>query len=216
MTDKILYSPKDGTTGFWWLREVPEEPEYCSGFDDRFCELCQKGTPLSCSFKKFQHYHQVESCKSNKVEIVNPEECAYKDKLDVNWRTLPEGQIIVPGDIFDLPQGFQFKEETFCAKCNHHFCDKLDHPDKKVIRLVKTETKETFGQKQRLKDKLKRMNEGKPNKKNGVLLSAEALEVSQPEPEESQEELWNQAVQDMFEHGNEFMLNNWTIQRKKQ
>jgi hypothetical protein len=64
--------------------------------------------------------------------------------------------------------------------------------------------------------------EFKPDKKcqhngihNSTCIYHEVLRLVKVESEESQEEMINELVQDMFELGNEGVLNKWTIQRKK-
>jgi len=154
MTDKILYLPTEGTTGFWGLRDVPEEPEYCTDFGDVI--LVCESTFCKCKGMLKNHNAALESCKSNKVEIVNMNEhfqvFRHPDGTVITDASLNE---LAPGDIFDLPEGYQFKEEDqyWCVNewviCSDEEAKKYlkEVPNmsfRKVLRLVKTETKAKY------------------------------------------------------------------------
>ncbi|HEY3405419.1 MAG TPA: hypothetical protein VGK59_18680 [Ohtaekwangia sp.] len=142
MSNKILYSPKEGTTGFWGIRGLPEEPNW-------------NLTSLSNDVKKRKWRETLESCKSNSLEIVNPEDAGFHvSEITglVTHRPKKSSRIlnpVKPGDLFDLPEGYEFKEECIIQESTGEWV--LTHEDmynrfpedrrKKVIRLVKTETK---------------------------------------------------------------------------
>lgn len=147
--DKILYLPTEGTTGFWGLRAFPQEPT------DMYMGDQYYGAAMD------EYQRALESCKSNKLEIIDP------------TATMLLGQY-KPGDLFDLPVGFEFKEEeTNCKKwCGGYGCLPIEkkchwvkHP-KKFLRLVKIEAKDI----PKAKDYIEYMNK----------------QYSKPEPEESQ------------------------------
>lgn len=136
--NKILYSPKKGTTGFCGIRGLPEEPNW-------------NLTSLSNDVKKRKWRETLESCKSNSLEIVNPEDAGFHvSEITglVTHRPKKSSRIlnpVKPGDLFDLPEGYEFREEEHCQKLTH--CYKFNLCEngkdcKKVLRLVKTETED--------------------------------------------------------------------------
>lgn len=169
---KILYEPKEGTTGFWGLID-------CPATIDRFCDekhICDNTDGKHCAdyskYCRFKHNAALESCKEKKLEIYNPEECFTYGPYAINGSN--EVIKFKEGEIFDLPIGYEFKEETILSG---GWVPTYNNPDNngleesaepmQVLRLVKTETKE--------------------RKPSNELVGSRLLEyVPQPEPEESQ------------------------------
>lgn len=131
-TDKIMYQPQEGTTGFWGLRLEP-----CG------CQCHQPGVII---------IHFMPCCEngfreSSKLELVNPDELNGHglSKLPSGWLYMDLSKV-KPGDIFSLPIGYGFEEKLQVG----HSTDKnmwFDTPEKEesvpdncyrtVLRLVK-------------------------------------------------------------------------------
>lgn len=101
MTDKILYT--GGPNPFKGLIGMPEEPT-----TNLF------NSSLDAHMRAWKAYdQQVESIKSNAPDIVNPEILNYArvSNGNVHINCYPkEGFAVKPGDIFDLPVGYEFKK----------------------------------------------------------------------------------------------------------
>lgn len=227
--DKIHYLPTEGTTGFWGLRGCPEEPEF------------KQDHPLHSPSLWFAYHEALESCKSNKLEIVNPETiaiCLFK----LGWQEIGSNRMFQSGDIFDLPIGYEFKEQTLYSDGQDipEVWSPVDDEDcimsKKVLRLVKTETKEVMNAKefnlppacvfnlQQIAladdDMVKHPKAGERYR----FIAQHILELfqkdsPQPEPEESQNEkewerFWYRFGENDFDMRNAHKY--YTIQRKKQ
>ncbi|HEX6168254.1 MAG TPA: hypothetical protein VFZ33_01080 [Chitinophagaceae bacterium] len=143
--EKILYSPKEGTTGFWGLRAIPDEPE-CDPvkWDERSkidAPCCRDYVDCPCN----QYKQALESCKSNSLEIVNTEVIGVTED-SMNQCLHIKGKYLNPGDIFDLPEGYKLENGGYCEGCKRAGLYHCAHADtcgyaKDVLRLVKTETK---------------------------------------------------------------------------
>lgn len=178
---KILYSPKEGTSGFWGMRDVPEEP--------------YRPKPVMIYSAEWEEYlDRFESCKSNSLEIIEDEWpfLTYAEGGEIYLQSEKGETLLKPGDIFDLPEGYKFKDEYNCSDCPITDCSSTLCP-KRVLRLVKTETKDFEW-------------------KDYMPLFDKKIEVAvpKPEPEESQAKLWAdaKALSDPWKY--------FEIQRKKQ
>lgn len=233
MSNKILYSPTEGTTGFWGLRNFPDKP-----FPDQ----------SEWNYhKKYSAYKTtLESCKSNKLEIVDIDKLPWI-VLGINTAYRiedPQTQAkrLTPGDLFDLPIGYEFKETE--RGCKGTVCACSGRCKEKVLRLVKTETKQQENVSDNKSPETGNISEHKPYLDSVANLAHKCiqfndgemqgfdmvmfesllpiilkpvLKVPQPEPEESQESMINEIINLWRLGANlEGIKSQFTIQRKKQ
>lgn len=115
----------------WGLIGVPQKPI----FDEieGFLESSQKAL--------FCYGEALESCKENKKEVVNPELVLFSVGSHWYHSAVDRSPAIQPGDIFAIPEGYEFKKEYNCPDCPITDCVSTLCPNT-VLRLVKTEGKE--------------------------------------------------------------------------
>ena len=130
---------------------------------------------------------EIEVFKANAPKIVNSVEELALIGIEV------KGLLAVqPGDIFDLPSGYEFKEDWIPEEDTE--TANLQRYDKKVIRIVKTEVKEQ----DKVRDELHKHQE-----------------KYKSEPEESQTEILKSLLSTYDYNGSlEAVLREFTISRK--
>lgn len=144
--DRILFDPKEGTTGFWLLRNVPELPK---SITDYYTTPAAQAKYIKDHYDRdYEEYQKALAlCKSNRLEIVNPEDHTEIENMN-GWYHFKSGDL-KPGDIFDLPNGYRF-EET-CKGCGANEvgmalslreCCSSNAEDARLLRLVPLTVKE--------------------------------------------------------------------------
>lgn len=234
MSDKILSEPKEGTTGFWGLRNCPETTV-------RMILSDEDEDLMGEDYVKY--YEALESCKEKKLEIVNPMDVirTFLDGTPCTWGKGddPTGwYVIKPGDIIPLPIGYEFKEDF------HHVNNGEWTESFKFLRLVKTETKSQENVSYNKSSETGNISEHKPYLDSVANLAHKCIQfndgemqgfdmvmfesllpiilkpilnVPQPEPEESQESMINEIINLWRLGGNpEGIKSIFIIQRKKQ
>lgn len=139
--NKILYHPKEGTTGFFLIKDLHKPSKY--DFDDNTDDYSYA----------MQFYNKLfNACKQeaiNNGEIVNPQLIGFIETSEGIYHKSPyldsPNNILKDGDTFDLPEGVKVKLENkecpeLCSvgRCAFNECQNLD----KVIRLVKEQPKQ--------------------------------------------------------------------------
>ena len=206
--DKILYT--GGPNPFKGLMGMPEDPRK------------KNYKPLSEFNQDMVKYReQVESLKSNAPDIVNPEILPTFPKPHIDGWILPKN--LKPGMIFDLPVGYEFKEQYqvsfdginwFDCKIEElgTFLTQGEHT-RTVLRIVKVEVKSEVEEKLYYKCSKCGQTASEecgilctypmPMRTSGIcagsidaIISEEEYRKfgSQPEPVESQTELWDEAA----------------------
>lgn len=133
--NKIFYRFIEGQHKFYGLVGMPEKPplyftHYRAG--DQVAETGQRASQI--------YNEEIERIKSTALEIINPEELNLIKDNDTYWISIINRTYLKDNDIFDLPQGMEFKK-CFRSPIGtiHEFQLDSETP---VLRIVKAETEE--------------------------------------------------------------------------